>query len=363
MPRTGENIYKRKDGRWEARFISAYKEDGSPQYRSLYAKSYADVKSKQTAALAHSLAAEPTGLNTNALFSDVANSWLGCIRLSVKESTLGKYERIVRLHILPTLGKCRLKVISQEKVEKLTGGLIAKSLSSKTTRDILMVLKQILKHVNAANHIDFRRIAPKIKPKEMRVLSKTEQETLCEYLAENADSVKLGVLLSLYTGIRIGELCALRWENIDLTANTLRVKSTMQRVPNLDGVGRKTKLVVTPPKSECSLRTIPLPDFLVALLKSITKRPQAYLLTGEKSRWMEPRTLQYRFKTILKGSHLADANFHALRHTFATRCIEIGFDVKSLSEILGHASVDITLNRYVHSSFELKREHMGKLSL
>lgn len=196
----------------------------------------------------------------------------------------------------------------------------------------------------------------------MRVLSVAEQVTLAKHLKEDGRAIALGILLALYTGIRLGELCALRWEHVDLHEKALYIRSTLQRIPNLSGVGPKTHVTITPPKSKCSLRKIPLPNFLVALLESAAIHSQAYLLTGVEWRFMEPRTMQYHFKRYIATCRIADANFHCLRHTFATRCIELGFDVKSLSEILGHSNVNITLNRYVHSSFDLKRENMAKLS-
>lgn len=125
----------------------------------------------------------------------------------------------------------------------------------------------------------------------------------------------------------------------------------------------KTKIVITEPKSKCSVRDIPLPPFLVDMARQFSAPPQAFVLTGDINRFVEPRTMQNRFKTYVETSGIGNANFHALRHTFATRCVEVGFEIKSLSEILGHANVNITLNRYVHSSFELKCSNMNKLTL
>ena len=213
-------------------------------------------------------------------------------------------------------------------------------LAAKTVQDILAVIKSIFRYAKSGQSIDFHSIKIKSEHKEMRVLTQLEQAKLTSYLNKNADAAKLGVLLSLYMGIRIGELCALRWQDIDLTAKKLHVKETMQRIANFDGVGAKTKIVITSPKSGCSLRTIPLPDFLVVLLKKHQRNPQAYVLTAEKLRWIEPRTLQYRFKSMLKKAGVADANFHALRHSFSTRAVEIGFDIKTLSEILGHSKIE-----------------------
>ena len=358
MPRTGENIYQRKDGRWEARCLCEI----TGKYQSLYAKSYTEVKRKKTEFLSRQLHMVQTS-TTTATVAEAAVAWLVSVNFGVKESTFAKYSRTVRLHITPAFPKCKLAKINQTQMELFAQSLINKGLSSKTARDVLTIFKQILKHSNAERHIDFSKIKLKSEHKEMRVFTRAEQNKLCKYLTHNADAAKLGVLLSLYTGIRIGELCALRWEDIDLTAKTLRVEKTMQRIDNLDGVGCKTKIVITDPKSNSSLRIIPLPDFLVPMLKAQQKNPQAYVLTAEKLRWMEPRTLQYRFKSMLKKAGVADANYHCTRHSFASRAVELGVDVKTLSEILGHSKIEITLSRYVHSSFDLKRECMDKMNL
>ena len=176
----------------------------------------------------------------------------------------------------------------------------------------------------------------------------------------------IGILVCLFTGIRVGELCALKWEDISFSEKTLYIHRTMQRIqiehtqPNQEGA--RTKVIVTNPKSQCSVRTIPLPDKLVRILKSVPNTSSGYFLTSSETKWIEPRTMQNHFKRLLKCCEVKDANYHTLRHTFATRCVELGFDVKSLSEILGHASVNITMNRYVHPSMQLKRENMQRLS-
>ena len=205
------------------------------------------------------------------------------------------------------------------------------------------------------------RLSVKRKDKEMRVLTPSERESLIGILMEDMDSFKFGVFLALYTGIRIGELCALQWKDIDFARATLKVRKTIQRIQNIDRQAvSKTKIVISVPKSKCSIREIPLSVSVMDIAQNFISYPESYVLTGT-SRYIEPRTMQNHFKLYVKQSGISDANFHALRHTFATRCVEVGFEIKSLSEILGHASVNITLNRYVHSSFELKRFNMSKL--
>lgn len=198
----------------------------------------------------------------------------------------------------------------------------------------------------------------------MRVLTHDEQASLIRTVLNDMDLYKFGVLLSLYTGIRIGELCALKWEDMCLSDSVLKIRRTMQRIQESDGnTIRKTKIIITVPKSKCSVRLISLPSFISDIAQQFSNSPQAFILTGDSERFVEPRTMQNHFKSLVAESGIERANFHVLRHTFATRCVEVGFEIKSLSEILGHANVNITLNRYVHSSFELKSNNMNKLML
>ena len=161
------------------------------------------------------------------------------------------------------------------------------------------------------------------------------------------------------SGIRIGELCALQWKDIDLEKRILTVRKTIQRIQCRDNF-KKTKLIITEPKSESSKRHIPIPEFMIEFLKKFQDKTEQYILS-DNYKPIEPRTMQYRFAKILKNVNLPSVHFHALRHMFASNCIKLGFDVKALSEILGHSSVEITLNRYVHSSFEQKIEYMNRL--
>ena len=196
----------------------------------------------------------------------------------------------------------------------------------------------------------------------MRVLSPAEQKRLMKYLFEDMDSCKFGVLLALLTGMRIGEICALRWDDINLKDKTIRVHATMQRLKNIDSVVEgKTKIIIGSPKSDKSNRIIPMTGQTALLCERMqTKSKADFVLTGTEQ-FMEPRTLQYRLKKYTAACGLEGVHFHTLRHTFATRAVEVGFDVKTLSEILGHSTTTVTLERYVHSSLELKRTNMNKL--
>lgn len=157
------------------------------------------------------------------------------------------------------------------------------------------------------------------------------------------------------------EVCALTWADIDLRDGVIHIRRNLQRVKADDGQKNNTEILLQTPKTGSSHRIIPIPPVLLPLLKKHCQKPDQYLISGRRKPWAEPRTLQYRFAKILKACGLEHFNFHMLRHAFATRCIAEGFDVKSLSEILGHSSVQITLNLYVHSSMKRKRQLMGQI--
>ena len=240
-------------------------------------------------------------------------------------------------------------------------------LAPKTTSDILTVIKGSIEYGRYCGYMIncyLDKLVVKKPIADMRVLSKEEQNRLQAVLLNDTDLRKFGVLLCLYTGMRIGEICSLKWENIDLERGILSIRETLQRIQGTGADGKsKTKIIITEPKSKRSVRDIPLPSFLITMAKSFWSMPKAYILTGVVDRFIEPRLLQYSFKKYVLACGLEGVNYHALRHTFATRCIELGFDVKTLSEILGHTSVSITLNRYVHSSMETKRSNMERLKL
>ena len=177
------------------------------------------------------------------------------------------------------------------------------------------------------------------------------------YILNHIDNAKFGVLLSLYTGLRIGELCGLQWQEV--TDNAIQINHTLQRLKNNTN---HTSLFLGQAKSFHSVRTIPLPECLRPLVEQFRKA-EGWVLSTKNNTPIEPRTMQQKFSQIVTECQIYDVTFHTLRHTFVTRCIEAGFDVKSLSEILGHSNVKTTMNLYVHPSFDYKKENMKKLQL
>lgn len=197
----------------------------------------------------------------------------------------------------------------------------------------------------------------------MKVWQETDQMKLEKELLKKSDMTSFGIYLCLYTGLRIGELCALKWKDIDLNNKKLVVKKTLIRIKNLDlKENKKTIVVLNEPKSLSSIREIPIPNFLVSMMIKLSENitEETFLISGSE-RFVELKTYFNRYKKIIKNLDLEFYNFHALRHTFATRCIENGCDPKTLSELLGHSSVNITLERYVHPNYENKVVVMNQL--
>ncbi len=367
MSRKGENIYRRKDNRWEARYIKGYTEKGTIRFGYCYGKTYHEARRKAEQAKAEFLMEGEREKSAKAKFSAVCDEWLLLNRCRVKESTYVKYLTAFEKHIKPSLGEYRLELMSSVVVENFSHSLLyEKRLQPKTVKDILSLLHSVLKYAvrRDGGRLPYIEVNyPKEAKKEMRVLSREEQELFVDYLTDGTDSVKFGVLIALLTGLRIGELCALKWGDISIEERTVRVRRTMQRLKDVsEESGEKTRIIISEPKSSTSMRTIPLSGFVSQLCTEMyVPDGAAFVLTGQADKFIEPRSLQYRLGKYTEACGLEGVHFHTLRHTFATRCVEVDFELKSLSEILGHADPKITLQRYVHSSMELKRENMRKL--
>lgn len=356
MPKRGANIYKRKDGRWEARYVKSIGTDGRKLYASVYASSYREVKDKQIACMQRVHLPEDKTINMTV--EALMWSWLDSTSNSIKRSTYLKYECMIRNHLVSGIGQIQAKFLTGQMIDRLVDEKLhgPSALSPKTVNDLLVVLGSAFSYGEQEFGLS-RPIIRRVRemPKEMRVLSVKEQQMLEAYLLREPDLYKLGVLLALYTGLRVGELCALEWS--DIREGNIIVNKTLHRIRQ----GSATVVETTSPKTPSSNRVIPMPFFLSRMLEryrgtgSVLKTPQGKIV--------EPRLMQMKFSKFVRECGLEKANFHALRHTFATRCVEAGFDVKTLSEILGHTDVKTTLNKYVHSSYELKLRNMEKLKM
>ena len=358
MPRKGENIYKRKDNRWEGRYKAGVDESGKSRYRSVYGKTYQEVKIKLIALKSAPVETSSGTLTVKELFEE----WLSAIKLKVKSSTYANYRMKADKHILPEFGRLRYDKMAVQSVHSFIEKKLESGLSAKYVSDIIIVFKSMTKYISRIH--GFRNpladvILPKVAKTEMKLFTDNQQKQLCSYLLNDLNNTSVCVLLSLYTGLRIGEICGLKWSDIDFEKNVLTVRRTVQRIRTGE---HGTKLIVDTPKSCASQRSIPIPAFIMNILKRFKSSDNLYILSGN-AKVTEPRTLQRRFTSILKKADLPSVNYHSPRHIFATNCIRAGFDVKTLSEILGHAAVETTLNRYVHSSMERKTQCMNLLSL
>lgn len=373
MPRHGENIRKRKDNRWEGRYIKYYAQDGKAKYGSVYGKTYYEVKQKLNEAKMY-IHMDALSLKDNEkTFREVLFIWLDRNKINLKEQTYNKYLYLIQVHLVPWFYNMKMHQINAASVnqflyEKSVKGRLdgQGGLSPNYVQTLYYIIQAAMNMAvteQLCKPFDGEIKRPSKKKKELEILNLREQNILTEYLLQDCDDKKIGVLLSLCMGLRLGEVCGLMWEDIDFSSHTIHVHRTVERIRNMDGDFQKTKLSVGSAKTDSSNRVIPMPSYLFPILKAQSEmKCQNFVVAGKIYEYSDPRSLQYSFQKYLNSCGIRHINYHALRHTFATRCIEVGMDVKSLSEILGHANVNITLNTYVHSSMDLKRKQIEMLT-
>lgn len=372
MPKKGENIRKRADGRWEGRYKVDTPTDAKTKYHSVYGKTYKEVKDK-----IRLITSQPALLNEKKqqqpiLIKEVITQWLNSSKSIHKGATEVKYEYLIEKHIIPELGDVPLSSVTSSLLTNFMnrklehGSLNSKgTLSPSYVRSIMSVVVSVLQYAvneGMCQPLNINLQKPCIDKRDLEVLSAFDQNRLESALIHNIDETKLGILISLNTGLRIGEVCALSWDDIDFERQIFHIRSTVARVKSMDS-GVNSKLIIDKPKTKSSLRDIPIPSKLLTILVSMKKQSKGKYVVSAENSFVSPRTYEYRYHKILDEYNIPSVNYHTLRHTFATRCIEVGVDVKTLSEILGHANVSITLNTYVHSSMELKRQQLEKLSI
>lgn len=353
--RKGENIHQRKDGRFEARYF----DKAQNKYVSVYSNTYSDVKRKRFERISTVELAKTTITPKTQTFHELCNEWLNYKRLTVKISTYSKYYDIVNNHLLSAFGKLEIEKITQEMIDTFIVEKLNSNLSYKTVKDICSVLNQILKK----KKIDFcYSVKSSQRVNEVVIFSTDESLRFINYLLNDIDCTKLAILISLFAGLRIGELCGLKWKHISLEKRTIKIVDNLQRIRNPDkNSDKKTVIIIDTPKTKNAERTIPINEILFNILFSMKKSDDCFVATGTK-RYTEPRTLDRKFKKHLKNCCITENRFHALRHTFATQCIASGIDYKTVSEFLGHAEAKFTMTRYVHPDIEQKKRQIEKLN-
>lgn len=295
-------------------------------------------------------------------YIDWLRKWLSLCAATSKEPTVEKYELIIRRHINPKIGSYELNTINAEILRNFSLGLISNGLAPNTIKGIQFVVKSSLRSA-----VDFgfivqectqAMVVPRSQEKSVSALSLREQRVIEHYIITRQKPEEFGIIFSLYTGIRIGELLALQWKDIDLIRGTAYIHKTSRDVWKNNAYQK----CIYPPKTSAANRCIPIPKQLIPLLRQLYRgNENAFLVENAHKHCLQTRSYQEMFSKILRRLNIPHKGFHSLRHTFATRALECGMDIKTLSEILGHANPSITLKRYAHSMLEHKINMMNRV--
>lgn len=367
MARRGENIHKRKDGRWEGRYIKAHTPDKQIRWGYVYGATYTEVKQ----VLVHKKA--EYGLyrltDTCLTFAEFAEIWLQSIKCGLKESTYAHYQYTLHRYLLPILGTISVSNLEESVLEQAMRQIITapdgqhQPLGFSSARECLSMVRRICKYAAHLKLIRPMELSVRLPQEKNRVtvpLSMAEQNQLRAYVLANPSPRKLGLLLGMESGLRIGEICGLKWSDFDLKAETVQINRTVSRISCGDG---HTKIVIQTPKTRTSRREVPLPKHIIQALKKLRSSysSDAWFLSGNIDKPVEPRCYRKSIRAYLKQAAVRRIRPHGLRHTFATTCLQAGCDIKTLSELLGHANANITLQRYVHSDLSRKRREIRRI--
>jgi integrase len=306
-------------------------------------------------------------MQTQQTISKIIDLWKADKKQYVKKSSYSAYILLIENHLLPAFGS--KASIEEADVQTFVLQKLSEGLSQKTIKDILIVLKMVLKFGAKNKFIDyipFETQFPTEREKQgIEVLSRANQKRIMNFVQENFTFRNLGVYICLSTGIRIGEICALTWSDIDTENGIIAVRKTIQRIYIIENGKRHTELLLDTPKTKNSIRDIPMTKDLLRMLKPLKKimNSNFFILTND-AKPTEPRTYRNYYKKMMQNLNIPELKFHGLRHSFATRCIESNCDYKTVSVILGHSNISTTLNLYVHPNLEQKKkciEQMAKI--
>ena len=295
---------------------------------------------------------------------EIAAAWKEYKRPYVKQSTMAAYALILENHILPTFGEDNS--LPEQSVQAFVLHKIESGLSTKSVKDILIVLKMVMKFGVKKEWMTYYewdiKYPPSSENKVLDVLSVTNHRKILNHIQSHFTFMGLGIYISLSTGLRIGEVCALKWSDINVTDGILTVNRIIERIYIIEGEKKHTELVINTPKTKNSCREIPMNKELLGMLKPLKKvvNDDYYILTNDE-RPIEPRTYRNYYKRLMEKLDIPKLKYHGLRHSFATRCIEVGCDYKTVSVLLGHSNISTTLNLYVHPNMEQKKRCIDKV--
>lgn len=297
--------------------------------------------------------------------SEIVALWKEDKRQYVKRSTFSAYTLLIENHILPSFGNKTL--IEEQNVQSFVFQELDKGLSHKTIKDILIVLKMILRFGVKNKLIEYRQIDIKFPTERDKhsidILSRSHHRQIMEYIKSHFTFKNLGIYICLSAGMRIGEICALTWEDLDIENGIIHVQKTIQRIYIIEDNRKHTEIILDTPKTKNSIREIPMTRDLLKMIRPLKKvvNDRFYVLTNEATP-TEPRTYRNYYKQFMQTLGLPAMKFHGLRHSFATRCIESKCDYKTVSVLLGHSNISTTLNLYVHPNLEQKKRCMEQMS-
>ena len=298
-------------------------------------------------------------------FSKIVALWKEDKKQYVKRSTFAAYTLLIENHILPTFGEMAL--VEEQDVQTFVFRKLNEGLSHKTIKDILIVLKMILRFGAKNQMTEYRQIDIKFPTERDKhsidILNRSHQKQIMEYIRLHFTFKNLGIYICLSAGMRIGEICALTWDDLDVENGIIHVRKTIQRIYVIEEHRKYTEVILDTPKTKNSIREIPMTKNLLKMIRPIKKivNGNFYVLTNEPKP-TEPRTYRNYYKQFMQSLGLPLIKFHGLRHSFATRCIESKCDYKTVSVLLGHSNISTTLNLYVHPNLEQKKRGMEQMS-
>ncbi|WP_418917003.1 tyrosine-type recombinase/integrase [Alistipes communis] len=298
-------------------------------------------------------------------FSKIIALWKEDKKQYVKRSTFAAYTLLIENHILPSFGEMAL--VEEQDVQTFVFRKLNEGLSHKTIKDILIVLKMILRFGVKNQMTEYRQIDIKFPTERDKhsidILSRSHQKQIMEYIRLHFTFKNLGIYICLSAGMRIGEICALTWDDLDVENGIIHVRKTIQRIYVIEEHRKYTEVILDTPKTKNSIREIPMTKNLLKMIRPIKKivNGNFYVLTNEPKP-TEPRTYRNYYKQFMQSLGLPLMKFHGLRHSFATRCIESKCDYKTVSVLLGHSNISTTLNLYVHPNLEQKKRCMEQMS-
>lgn len=297
-------------------------------------------------------------------FGEITKLWQADKKQYVKKSTFAAYSLLIVNHLLPAFGN--MDDIAEESVQRFVFTKLEEGLSHKTIKDILIVLKMILKFGVKNEMLEYRQIDIKFPTERERqtieVLSKSNQRKIMDYITTHFTFRNLGIYICLCAGMRIGEVCALTWDDMDVENGVIKISKTIQRIYIVEERTKHTELIIDTPKSKNSIREIPMSKDLLKMVKPLKRVVNAdyFVLTNDPTP-TEPRTYRNYYSRLMRELNIPTLKFHGLRHSFATRCIESRCDYKTVSVLLGHSNISTTLNLYVHPNMEQKRHCIDRM--